>query len=137
MSDQNTAIAQQPHATWSTQVHLAESPANLFRYLADFTSVRNWDPHVVDAQLETPGPIRVGSETSLQFRLGPSISQMRYHVVSLTPPTEVVLRGKTAQYEIQDRILIEPDPTYPEWSLVRYSLELTYKNPSFAATTIP
>lgn len=132
----NTSTAKTADVTWSTQTHIALDPETLFHYLADFSSVRNWDPHVTDAQLTTPGPLRVGSEIALDFRLGFYISKMQYEVQSYEPARKIVLKGSTPLYHAIDTIEVKPDPSNPNWSLVSYGLELFYQKPNMISVNI-
>ena len=122
--------------TWSAQTHIALDPETLFHYLADFSSVRNWDPHVTDAQLITSGPLKVGSEFALDFRLGFHISKMQYKIQSYEPPHKIVLKGSTPLYHAIDTIVVKPDPSNPHWSMVSYGLELFYQKPNIISVKL-
>ena len=128
-----------PAITWNTKTYLPLEPEALFHYLADFTSTRNWDPSVTDglllpeSRLLPNGPIDVGSQFELQFKIGWSISQFDYKIIEYAPPHQLTLISEGRGYTIYDHIQISPDLVNPAHSVLEYKLTFHYKNPHFFA----
>ena len=81
-------------------------PAEVFEYLADFSSTAEWDPGVSEARRLDADPLRAGA----RFRvvagfLGRSVP-LEYRTVEIDPPRRVVLRAETGTVVSEDTITV-------------------------------
>jgi len=130
------ACDQKADASWSDQAQLNLGQSLLFNYMADFTSTRNWDPSVVDAQLTSDAPIQLGSEFLIDLKMGFTVVQLNYKIVEFTPPSLVVLKCTTKDYTLTDRITISPNQANEHQSILEYKVTLNYHNSNAAKAKI-
>ena len=86
------------------------SPAEVFDYLADFSSTAEWDPGVSEAWRLTGEPLRVGARFHVVANfLGRGVT-LEYRTVEIDPPRRVVLRAETATVVSEDTITVRGLP---------------------------
>lgn len=95
-------------ASYRTTVDSAWAPERAFAYLADFSSVRDWDPSVVRAERLDDGPIGLGSRFHVvtQFR-GREI-ELDYELIEHDPHRTLALQAENGRVRSLDRITFEP-----------------------------
>lgn len=81
----------------------------VFRYLADFSRIAEWDPSVIEAQKEDPGPPEVGMGFSLKLRSLGRVVPMRYRLTALEAPERIALVGEGEGFSAEDEIHLAPD----------------------------
>lgn len=104
-------------------VQVNTTPEEAFRFVADFTSVAEWDPQVVSAQRMTDGEIGIGTKFALRFRIGPKIVPLVYEIRKFVAPSELVLVGSGAGFRGTDRIVFESAGT---GTRVSYTADLEF-----------
>jgi len=117
-------------ATYRTSVSSPKPPADVFAYLARFSSAAEWDPGVSAAEDITPGPPAVGSTYRLMVRFLGRTVPLEYRIDEIDGPKRVVLRAENAVVRSTD--VIEVAPTGSGGSTVTYAATLTPKGPSTA-----
>lgn len=101
--------------------------AEVFAYLADFRSVREWDPSVKSAELTTVGePIRVGAGFRVSVGMLGNTTSLDYETVELDAPHRLVLRGENSTVVSTDTVTVEPRGT---GSVMTYDADLALKGP--------
>jgi uncharacterized protein YndB with AHSA1/START domain len=86
------------------------SPAEVFDYLADFSSTAEWDPGVSEAWRLTGEPLRVGARFHVVASfLGRGVT-LEYRTVEIDPPRRVVLRAETGTVVSEDTITVRGLP---------------------------
>jgi carbon monoxide dehydrogenase subunit G len=94
-------------ARYNASLDTERTLASVFAYLSDFSSTREWDPNVVDAERIGDGPIAVGTEFRLWTSFAGRRSAITYRVVEFDPPRAVTFRGENALVTSLDRITFE------------------------------
>jgi hypothetical protein len=116
-------------AKYETTVTTPAPPEQVFDYLADFSSVAQWDPTVVEAEQLSGRPGRAGARYRVVVRLGLVSFPFEYRVLESTPPADgepgrVVLRAENSNVISRDVITVSADG----WgSQVRYEANLEPK----------
>lgn len=111
-------------ARYRATVQTDRSRQEVFDYLSDFSTTREWDPGVVSAERLTSGAIKQGSEFSLVARFLGRNSQLTYRIVEYEPPRCVEFLGGNASVISRDRITFDAAGT---GTTVSYDAELTLK----------
>lgn len=81
--------------------------AEVFAYLSDFSTTREWDPGVVDAERLNGQTVGEGSEFRLVARFLGRKNELTYRIVEYDPPVAVTLLGANATVVSRDRITFE------------------------------
>jgi carbon monoxide dehydrogenase subunit G len=99
-------------------------PAQVFDYVADFSTNAEWDPGTISAERTDDGPIGLGAEFQLVVSFLGRMSQITYRIVEYDRPHVVTFRGENAAVVSLDRITVD------QWnggSRLRYTARLTPK----------
>jgi hypothetical protein len=80
--------------------YLATVPSSLtvealFDYMADFSHAKSWDPSVVDATTQSPGPIEKGSRFRLVVGIAGRQVPFEYEITEFERPSRVQLTSRT------------------------------------------
>jgi carbon monoxide dehydrogenase subunit G len=113
-------------AHYNASVETSRAPADVFAYLSDFSSTREWDPGVLEAERLGEGPIGEGSEFRLLASFLGRKTPLTYRIVEHDPPRAVTFRGENASVVSLDRITFEPRGA---GTRVTYDALLTVKGP--------
>lgn len=97
----------------------------IFAYLSDFTTTKEWDPGTVDATRLDDGPVRVRSRFDVVARFRGKESTLRYVLTELDAGERVVLRGENQRLVSVDTIEVVPSGAGA--SRVTYVAEFTFK----------
>ncbi len=111
-------------ARYRATLETSRSQEEVFRYLSDFSTTREWDPGVIEAERLTAGEVGMGSEFSLVARFLGRDAQLTYRVVEYDPPHAVTVLGENATVISRDRITFEPSHG---GTRVSYDAELTLR----------
>lgn len=107
-------------AKYRTEQPFAGPPHVAFDYLAEFTSVAEWDPGVSEATRVDEGPLAVGSKFRVVVKTGPLV----YEVRELEPGRRIRLVAESSWVRSDDVITVTPDG---EGTLVAYDADLTLR----------
>lgn len=91
------------------QLQLARPLPDVIRYLADFSTIVQWDPGVFSAHKKTPGAPRVGSRFALTLNVMGKPVPMTYVLSQLEQHTTgalLVLDGQGDGFSAQDRLTL-------------------------------
>jgi hypothetical protein len=108
-------------ARYRAEVPFAGPPEVAFDYLANFTSVAEWDPGVVESTRLDDGPLAVGSRFRVVVKTGPRATPLEYVVRELDPPRRIRLVAETSTLRSDDVITVEAGP---DGSVVVYDADL-------------
>jgi carbon monoxide dehydrogenase subunit G len=95
-----------------------------FAYLSDFSTTREWDPGVVEAERLNGGALGEGTEFRLLAEFLGRKSELTYRIVEYDPPHAVTFLGENATVISRDRITFE---SLAAATRVTYDAELTLK----------
>ena len=120
----------------STPIELHESVrvpralADCWRYLADFSTVEQWDPSVSRADKLTDGAPRPGTRFCLWLRFAGRELRMDYTLVAARAPAELVLEGQGDGFCVRDHIVLAEGG--PQACRIDYRARLTLSSASAA-----
>ena len=95
--------------TYKATIHSPHPQQTVFQYLANFQSVKEWDPSVWAAQALTD-PYRTGAQFSVTLRFLGRESVFTYETIAFEEPHRVVLQAKNKTVTSLDTITIQPHP---------------------------
>jgi hypothetical protein len=110
--------------TYHAQIRTTRPPEEVFDYLARFSSVDDWDPSVVCAEMLTAEPVKAGSEFKVVVRSFGRELPFVYRIGTFDRPRAVKLVADTGRLRSEDTITVEPDG---DGSIVVYDACLTAK----------
>lgn len=97
-------------ASYTASVTSDRPPEEVFRYLADFRTVQEWDPSIT-ASTHTGGgpPATVGSRYRVVTHVAGHDTELDYETVESVSPSRIVLRGENESAVSVDTITIEAE----------------------------
>lgn len=113
-------------AHYTASIETPRPPAETFAYLSDFSTTKEWDPGVVDAQRVGDAPVGAGTEFRLVADFLGRKTALTYRIVAFEPGRAVTLRGENATVVSLDRITVEPSDG---GARVTYDADLALKGP--------
>ena len=93
-------------AVFRARVSSPDRHEAVFRYLADFRTVADWDPGVASSRRVDGGPVRVGSEFDVAVAVLGRELTLRYRVLEYDPPARVVLHAESSWLRSHDEIRV-------------------------------
>lgn len=112
-------------ARYSGTVTTSRPPEEVFDYLADFSSVAEWDPGVKEAYPVDPGGVQRGAQFKVISRFLGRDVPLTYRTVELDRPHRVVLQAISDTVVSTDTISFRPLPD--GGTLVTYDADLRLK----------
>jgi carbon monoxide dehydrogenase subunit G len=96
----------------------------LFAYLSDFSTTKEWDPGVVEAKRMDGGVVGEGTEFRLMAKFLGRKTPLTYRIVEYDPPRAVTFLGENSTVISRDKITFE---TTAEGTRVTYDADLALK----------
>lgn len=115
-------------ARYTATVATTRPAADVFDYLADFSSVAEWDPGVKEAYPVNSGGVRRGARFKVVARFLGRDVPLTYRTVELDRPHRVVLRAEADTVVSNDTISVKALPE--GGTQVTYDAELQLKGPA-------
>jgi uncharacterized protein YndB with AHSA1/START domain len=112
-------------ARYSGTVEAGHSAEEVWSYLADLRSLREWDPSVEHVELTAGEPRTDGARYELEVRFRGRTLSLPYRVVEVDPPRRVVFEAETEAVSVRDEACI--DPVGASSSLVTWNADLRLK----------
>jgi len=112
-------------ARYVSTVNSTRGVEETFDYLADFSSVREWDPSVVRAELLDPAP-GLGARFAVTVRFAGRETELTYRTTEFERPRRVVLVAESSTVTSEDTITFEPAGA---GSAVTYDANLRLRGP--------
>jgi hypothetical protein len=94
-----------PH--YCAQVDTSLPRDEVFAYLSDFSTAREWDPGVVDAERVLDAPPSEGAQFRLEAEFLGRTTELTYRIVDFAAPASVTFFGENANVVSCDRITFE------------------------------
>ena len=113
-------------AHYRASIDTTRPRAEVFAYLSDFSSTREWDPGIVAAERVGDGELGVGSEFALVADFMGRKAPITYRIAEYDPPHEILLVGENASVISRDRLTFEE---LVGGTRVTYDAELELKGP--------
>lgn len=112
-------------ANYTGTVQSPRPVGEVFRYMADFSNTKDWDPNITETAVTSTGdPVRVGATFHVVQGSGLTKVELDYETVELEQDRRVVLRSETDSLVSVDTITVEPEGA---GSVVTYDVEITLK----------
>lgn len=111
-------------ARYRTEQPFDGPPEVVFDYLANFTSVAEWDPGVTEAIREDDGLLGVGSRFRVVVKTGPGRTTLVYEVREFEPGRRVRLVAESSTLRSDDVITVTPSGA---GATVVYEADLTLR----------
>lgn len=96
--------------TLERRITLSRPLHEVYAYLADFSSIEQWDPGVFTAEKATPGAPRVGTRFVLSLNVFGKAQPMQYELVTLDAPLDgratLVLTGQGEGFSAVDTLAL-------------------------------
>jgi carbon monoxide dehydrogenase subunit G len=99
---------------------------DVFAYLIDFSTTREWDPGVLDAERLNDAAVGEGTEFRLVTEFLGRKTSLIYRIVEYDPPRAVTFRGENATVISNDRIIFE---AVGHGTRIAYDADLALKGP--------
>ncbi|MDP9260640.1 MAG: SRPBCC family protein [Actinomycetota bacterium] len=113
-------------AHYRASIDTQQSREDVFAYLSDFSTTREWDPGVVEAQRLNGQAVGEGTEFRLVAEFLGRKNELTYRIVEYDPPRAVTFLGKNATVISRDRIMFE---TTTDGTRITYDADLALKGP--------
>lgn len=112
-------------ARYTASINSAMSVEDAFDYLADFSSVSEWDPSAVRADLLDPAP-GLGARYEVAVRFAGREIELTYRTTEFERPDRVTLVAESSTVTSEDTITFAPSAA---GSIVTYDADLRLKGP--------
>jgi carbon monoxide dehydrogenase subunit G len=113
-------------AHYRASIDTQQSREDVFAYLSDFSTSREWDPGVVEAERLHGQAVDEGSEFRLVAVFLGRKNELTYRIVEYDPPRAVTFLGENATVISRDRITFE---TTAAGTRITYDADLAVKGP--------
>jgi len=115
-------------------VDIDRPPQDVFAYLDELTRAGEWQEQVVDVQVETEGPVRVGTRAKETRKVPGGPRTYTYEVTEHDPPNRAAFRVLDGPIRASGTITLEP---LDDGSRTRYSIELDLVGHGFGKLIAP
>jgi carbon monoxide dehydrogenase subunit G len=111
-------------AHYQASIDVQQPAEDVFAYLSDFSTTREQDPSVVEAERLNGQAVQAGTVFRLVAEFLGRKNQLTYRIVEYDPPHAVTFLGENATVVSRDRITFEPTATVTR---VTYDAQLELK----------
>ena len=94
-------------AHYRASIDIQQPREDVFAYLSDFSTTREWDPGVVEAERLNGQAVGEGTEFRLVAEFLGRKNELTYRIVEYDPPHAVTFLGENATVISRDRITFE------------------------------
>jgi uncharacterized protein YndB with AHSA1/START domain len=95
-------------ARFSGTVNTPRSPDEVWQYLSDLRSIREWDPSVEDARLIEGEPGTAGARYELDVRFAGRTVTLTYEAKAVEPPRRLTFEAENGSMSILDEAVVVP-----------------------------
>jgi hypothetical protein len=95
--------------TLEQTIDVAAPLEEAFRYVADFTTVTEWDPGMVQSRRVNNGPVGQGATYDCIASFRGSLVAIRYEISDYEENRRLLLHGKSARSRTIDEVLFTPE----------------------------
>ena len=88
-------------------VEINRSPEDVFAYLDQLERHGEWQESILEVQVDTDGPTRVGSRATEKRKVPGGPREMTYEVTEHDPPRRVAFRGLTGPVRPVGTVVVE------------------------------
>jgi carbon monoxide dehydrogenase subunit G len=98
-------------AHYQASIDVPRTREDVFAYLSDFSTTREWDPGVLEAERLNSQALGEGTEFRLVAEFLGRKNELTYRIVEYEPSSAVTFLGENATVVSRDRITFEPTAT--------------------------
>ena len=99
---------------------------DVFAYLSDFSTTKEWDPGILEAERLSGAVVGKGTEFRLVAEFLGRRTALTYRIAEYEPPRAVAFRGENSTVVSHDRIIFE---AAGEGTRITYDAQLSLKGP--------
>lgn len=89
-------------------IEIARRPEEVFAYLDDLGRHGEWQEQIVNVQIESEGPTKVGTKVTETRRLGGREQKVSYEITEHDPPRTFAFRGVNGPIRPLGKSTVEP-----------------------------
>jgi uncharacterized protein YndB with AHSA1/START domain len=89
-------------------VEINRRPEDVFAYLDDLSRHKEWDDQIVETQVETEGPTRVGTRATDTRKTPMGKQKIAYEISEHDPPRRSAFRGVSGPVRPVGTVTVEP-----------------------------
>jgi uncharacterized membrane protein len=89
-------------------IEITRPPQEVFAYATDPAQLKEWQENLVEAKVETEGPLRVGSRMTQTRRVGRGTRTFTLEVTAHEPPTRFAFNGIDGPVRPRGTVTFEP-----------------------------
>jgi len=89
-------------------VEVNRRPEEVFAYLDDLSRHKEWDDQIVETQVETEGPTRVGTRATDTRKTPMGKQKIAYEISEHDPPRRAAFRGVSGPVRPVGAVTVEP-----------------------------
>jgi uncharacterized membrane protein len=115
-------------------VEINRSPEDVFAYLDQLDRHGEWQDQIVNVEMETDEPTRVGTRAAETRKIGGREQKMRYEITEHDPPRQFAFRGLDGPLRPIGNGTIEP---LGDGSGSRFTLEFGFEGHGFGKLLAP
>jgi Polyketide cyclase / dehydrase and lipid transport. len=113
-------------------IEISRRPEDVFAYLDDFARHGEWQEQIVNANVDTDGPTRVGTQVSETRRMGKREQKIKYEITEHSPPRTFAFRGIDGPIRVRGKGTVEPVGDHS-----RVSIELDFEGHGIGKLLLP
>ena len=115
-------------------IEIARPPQDVFAYATDPARLAEWQQSIVDAEVQTDGPTRLGSRITQTRRVGRGTRTFTLEVTAHEPPSRFAFKGIGGLVRSRGTITFEP---LDGGQRTRYSVELDVEGHGLGVLLMP
>jgi uncharacterized membrane protein len=95
-------------APFVNSIEINRKPDDVFAYVDDLAKHGEWQQQIVNIQVETEGPTRVGSRATEKRRLPGGTREISYEITEHDAPHKTSFRGLNGPIRPRGTLIVEP-----------------------------
>jgi uncharacterized membrane protein len=120
--------------TIKQSVEISRRPEEVFAYLDDLDRHGEWQEQIIDSQVDTDGPTRVGTRATDTRRMGKREQKITYEITEHNPPRTFTFRGVDGPIRANGKGTVEP---LDGGARARVTIELDFEGHGFGKLMVP
>ena len=115
-------------------VEIARPPEDVWAYATDPARLTEWQDKLLEATLETPGPVGVGSRMKQKRDVGLGTRTFTAEVTTYEPPRVFAFHGLDGPVRPEGKVTLEP---LDDGNRTRYTIDMDFKGHGLGFLLLP
>jgi uncharacterized protein YndB with AHSA1/START domain len=115
-------------------VEIARPPDEVFSYATDPARLTEWQDKLLEANMETEGPVGVGSRMTQKRDVGLGTRTFTAEVTAYEPPRLFAFRGVDGPIRPEGKVTFEP---LDDGKRTRYTIDMDFKGHGLGVLLLP